>query len=101
MKVPQKKLVALLTVAVMAAALLMSAVSLMPQHAFAETTADFATPAGYNDNDYQKLVVFMETVNSSGGFSNSNDFFMYSGTAYLRKLYFLFFNPPHRLLFRF
>ena len=66
MKVPQKKLVALLTVAVMAAALLMSAVSLMPQHAFAETTADFATPAGYNDNDYQKLVVFMETVNSSG-----------------------------------
>ena len=38
----------------------------MPRHAFAETTADFATPAGYNDNDYQKLVVFMETVNSSG-----------------------------------
>ena len=66
MKATKKKIVALMTVAVMAAALLMSAVSLMPKPAFAETTADFATPAGYNDNDYQKLVVFMETVNSSG-----------------------------------
>ncbi len=62
----KSKIVALLTAAVMAAALIMPVASLMPRHTFAENTAEFETPAGYNDNDYQKLVAFLETTTSSG-----------------------------------
>ncbi len=51
-----KKLMALLTAALMLAVML-------PLTASAET---YPTPAGYNDNDYQKLVAFFETENEDG-----------------------------------
>lgn len=62
----KSKIIALLTAMIMTAALLMPVVSLMPRHTFAETTTEFETPAGYNDNDYQKVVAFLETTTSTG-----------------------------------
>ncbi len=51
-----KKLMALLTAALMLAVMI-------PMTASAET---YPTPEGYNDNDYQKLVTFFETENEDG-----------------------------------
>ena len=51
-----KKLMALLTAALML-------VVMLPLTASAET---YPTPEGYNDNDYQKLVTFLEIENGDG-----------------------------------
>lgn len=67
MKSIKRRMIAVITIAVMAAAILMPMAKLVPASStYANAEVNYETPEGYNDNDYQKLVAFLETETSQG-----------------------------------
>ncbi len=67
MKLITRRMIAVFTMAVMVAAMLVPMAKAVPsQKAYVCAEVDYATPEGYNDNDYQKMVAFLETQTSQG-----------------------------------
>ncbi|MBR5713497.1 MAG: hypothetical protein IKX58_01725, partial [Clostridia bacterium] len=59
----KKRILAAVIAAVFA---VLNVASALPVFALAESTMRYPTPEGYNDNDYQKLVAFLEQTDEEG-----------------------------------
>ena len=59
----KKRVLAAIIAAVFA---VLNVASALPVFALAESTTRYPTPEGYNDNDYQKLVAFLEQTDDEG-----------------------------------